>query len=200
MFVLYAVPIGLLVGVLLGGRLSGLARLEFELAPLIAMGMVIQVALFAAPVAAEVGQAGPLIYVGSSLLVLAAVIRNAHLPGLPVVALGAISNLVAILANGGYMPASADAMAAQGRVAATVYSNSAAIAQPVLAPLTDIFAMPVWIPAANVFSIGDVCIGVGVAMAVALSMRQARGERSVHRAIGAGGALPVPSADGASRN
>jgi uncharacterized protein DUF5317 len=200
LFVLYAVPVGLLVGFLLGGRLSGLSRLEFQLAPLIAMGMVIQVALFAAPVAAEVGQAGPLIYVGSSLLVLAAVIRNAHLPGLPIVAAGAISNLVAIAANGGYMPASAAAMAAQGRVAPTVYSNSAAIAQPVLAPLTDIFAMPGWIPAANVFSIGDILIGMGVAMAIALSMRQARAELPEGPRFTAGGSLPVRSADGASRN
>ena len=174
MFVLYAIPAGLLFGWLLGGRLAGLTRLEFQLAPLIAMGMTIQLALFAAPMAAQIGQAGPYIYVGSSLLVLAAVIRNSHLPGLPIVALGAISNLVAIAANGGYMPASGAALAAQGRVAPTVYSNSATIVQPVFAPLTDIFAMPAGIPAANVFSVGDVLIGVGVAMAIAASMRQAR--------------------------
>jgi Family of unknown function (DUF5317) len=200
MFVLYAVPVGLLVGLLLGGRVAGLARLEFQLAPLIAMGMVIQVALFAAPIASEVGQAGPPIYIGSSLLVLAAVIRNAHLPGLPIVAVGAISNLAAIVANGGYMPASAEAMAAQGRVGPTVYSNSAAITQPVLAPLTDIFAMPVWMPAANVFSIGDVLIGVGVAMAIAVTMRQARVERSDEPRVAASRPLPVRPAGGASRN
>ena len=34
---------------------------------------------------------------------------------------------------------------------------------PALQPLTDIFAVPAWVPLANVFSVGDVLIAVGVA-------------------------------------
>jgi hypothetical protein len=45
---------------------------------------------------------------------------------------------------------------------------------PALWPLTDIFALPNWLPAANVFSIGDVLIGVGVAAVIALGMRGRR--------------------------
>ncbi len=44
---------------------------------------------------------------------------------------------------------------------------------PALRPLTDIFALPTWLPAANVFSVGDVLIGVGVAVVIALGMRGA---------------------------
>ena len=173
MFVLYAVAAGLLIGLLARGRLSGLARLEFEWAPLIALGMIIQVALFSDPIASSIGSAGPPIYVGSSLLVLAAVCRNWSIAGMPIVALGAASNLVAIVANGGYMPASAAALAAQGREAPSVYSNSAYVAEPALAPLTDIFAMPTWLPLANVFSIGDVLIALGIAVAIVVAMRSA---------------------------
>jgi hypothetical protein len=196
MFVLYAVVAGLLIGLLIGGRLTGLGRLEFEWAPLIVLGMAIQVALFSEPVAAGIGSAGPPIYVGSSLLVLAAVLRNWSIAGLPIVALGAASNLAAIIANGGYMPASAAALAAQGRDAPSVYSNSSYVAEPALAPLTDIFAMPTWIPLANVFSIGDVLIAVGIAVAIVVAMRS--GPRSENTAQA--GARKVVLRDGASRN
>jgi hypothetical protein len=40
-------------------------------------------------------------------------------------------------------------------------------------PLTDIFALPGWLPFANVFSIGDVLIGVGLVVVIAAGMRRA---------------------------
>ena len=103
------------------------------------------------------------------------------------VALGAISNLAAIVANGGYMPSSPDAAAAAGHVEATTYSNSAIVDNAVLAPLTDIFAMPEWMPFSNVFSIGDLLIGVGVAVAIVVAMR-----RGSPAAAGASRNLPQP--------
>ena len=42
----------------------------------------------------------------------------------------------------------------------------------VLAPLTDIFAIPAGLPFANVFSIGDVLIAVGVVLTIAIGMRR----------------------------
>jgi hypothetical protein len=72
------------------------------------------------------------------------------------------------------MPASAAAMAALGKVDPTSYSNSSIIANPSLAPLTDIFALPAWLPYANVFSLGDVVISVGVVVVIARAMRRAR--------------------------
>ena len=50
------------------------------------------------------------------------------------------------------------------------YSNSRLVDGVVLGPLTDIFAMPTWIPLANVFSVGDALIGVGAAIAVVAAM------------------------------
>ena len=196
MFVLYAVFAGLLIGLLVGGRPAGLARLQFEWAPLIALGMIIQVALFSDPIASSVGEAGPPIYVGSTMLVLAAVCRNWSIPGMTIVALGAAANLAAIVANGGYMPASAAALAAQGRDAPSVYSNSAYVTQPALAPLTDIFAMPTWMPFANVFSVGDILIAVGIAAVIVIAMRRGGGRPNPRFR----GTSEAALRDGASRN
>jgi hypothetical protein len=169
-FILYAIPVGIVVGYLLGGRLDRLSGVRIRWAPLALLGLAIQVALFSDPLATSVGDAGPPIYVASTSLVLVAVLRNLDIPGVAVVALGAASNLVAIVANGGYMPADPAALEAIGAVGSG-YSNSSAVADPALEPLTDIFAMPLWIPFANVFSVGDVLIGVGVAAALAIGMR-----------------------------
>lgn len=173
MFLLYPVILAVIVGLLVGGRPSNLGRLPLRWSGAIAAGMLIQIALFIEPVTIRIGDLGPPIYIASSVLVLAAVVRNWRIPGLPILAAGAAANLAAILANGGYMPASPEAMAALGRAEAEVYSNSAMMHEPVLAPLTDIFAMPIWVPGANIFSIGDVLIGIGVAIAIVVGMRRA---------------------------
>jgi hypothetical protein len=171
MFILYAVVIGLVIGFFAGGRLTAIGDLRFRWAPLVIAGFLAQVVLFSDAVAERVGDLGPALYVGSTVLVVIAVLRNAAVPGMPLVALGAASNLVAIVANGGFMPASPAAMAALGKDAPTIYSNSAVVAQPALAPLTDIFALPPWLPFSNIFSVGDVILAVGVLVAIVTAMR-----------------------------
>ena len=142
MFMLYAILAGLLAGWLLGGSLQNLGALRIRWAPLALAGLLIQVVLFFGPVAERIGDLGMPIYLGSTVLVLAVVLRNLRLPGLVLVAAGALSNLLAIVANGGYMPASAAAMAFLGKAVNPGYSNSAVVESPALAPLTDIFALP----------------------------------------------------------
>ena len=133
MFLLYAVVIGLALGTLLGGRAAGLAAIRIRWPAAIVGGLLVQVALFSPPVAARVGDLGPPIYVASTLLVVAAVLRNLALPGMALVAAGAACNLVAIVANGGSMPASAAAVALMGGAPAALeagYSNSSVAADP----------------------------------------------------------------------
>jgi hypothetical protein len=178
MFILYAIPVGLLVGLLIGGRLAGLNSLTFRWAWLAIFGFAVQVVLFSGPVSDRVGNAGPPIYVASTLAVLVAVLRNSRIPGLAIVALGAACNLAAIVANGGFMPASPGAMAALSKAEATSYSNSAVVEAPALEPLTDIFALPAGLPFANVFSIGDLLICLGVAVAIVVAMHAARTSRT----------------------
>ncbi len=66
--------------------------------------------LFATAVGDALGAAAPVVYVASNVAVLAAVWRNRSIPGLAVVVVGGAANLLAICANGGYMPVSRDAL------------------------------------------------------------------------------------------
>ena len=171
MFILYALVVGFVAGLLLGGRPAGLASLQFRWPWLIIGGLLVQVVLFTDQVASVVGSAGPPIYVGSTALVFLGVLRNIDITGMKVVALGALSNLAAIVANGGYMPAGRGALEALGKTDPAIYSNSAYLEHPALEPLTDIFALPAWLPSANIFSVGDVLIALGVAVIIAAAMR-----------------------------
>ena len=192
MFVLYALLAGLLVGRLLGGSLAGLAGLSIRWGPLIVAGLVVQVVLFSGPIAERVQEYGPFIYVGSTGAVLLAVLRNWRIAGLPLVALGAASNAAAILANGGYMPAGAAALAALGKAAPTVYSNSSVVAHPALEPLTDIFALPRFVPFANVFSLGDMLLAAGIALTIVVAMRTPLGA-TTSDGTPESGATPAPA-------
>ena len=62
--------------------------------------------------------------------------------------------------------------------------------------------MPVWVPMANIFSVGDVLIGVGAAIVVVAAMhgRGPMRERSTttSSAPSAKAAVPAPDAGGAS--
>ncbi len=174
MFMLYAIALGVVCGFALRGGADGLVTLRFRWAGLAFAGLATQAALFSPPVTAAIGDAGAPVYVVSSAVVLAVVVRNMAIPGLPIVAAGAAANLAAIVANGGWMPASASALASLGETLGEGYSNSRVLASPALGPLTDVFALPRWLPFANVFSVGDVLIGLGVAVAIVVAMRRAR--------------------------
>ena len=171
MFILYAIPAGILAGFLVGGRLQGLSTLRFRWAWVFMLGLAVQLVLFSDFVTERIGEAGVPIYVGSTLAVAAVIAMNLWIRGMPIVLLGAISNLAAIIANGGYMPASIDAMESLGKPVKGGYSNSSFVPDPALPWLTDVFALPAWLPFSNVFSVGDILIGLGVVVVIATAMR-----------------------------
>ncbi|MCV0403540.1 MAG: DUF5317 domain-containing protein [Chloroflexi bacterium] len=170
MFMLYAMAAGTLAGWLAGGSLAALGDLRVRWAAFAVAGLLVQVVLFFGPVAERIGELGMPLYIGSTLVVLGVVVRNARVSGMAVIALGAAANLAAIAANGGAMPASPAALAVLGRGLNDGYSNSVISDSPALWMLTDIFAIPPPIPFANVFSIGDVLIALGVAWLIASTM------------------------------
>ena len=177
MLLLYSIVAGLLIGRLLGGRVRHLEAVHLAWWPLALTGLVVQLVLFAAPVAERVGAEGPVIYVASTLAVLAALLRNLALPGLPIIALGAILNLVPVLANGGAMPSAPDAWLALNGVAELPirhFSNSVLSGPDTpFAILGDIFVWPRPLPLANVFSVGDAVIAVGAVVFLVVAMRPA---------------------------
>ena len=93
--------------------------------------------------------------------------RNRAVPGLRTIAVGTVGNMVAIAANRGVMPASVSALRLAGLpVSDRGFLSSNVVAHPTLSMLGDIFAVPKWVPFANVFSIGDVLIVAGAAWAI----------------------------------
>ena len=173
MFILYGLAVGIVVGLMAGGRLERLAAIRFRLGWLAIVGLVVQIALFSPLADPLPGSITRLAYVVSTAIVGVVVAANLRIPGVPLVALGAVLNLAAIVANGGAMPASQTALAMAG-ISIGDHTNSVATTAPALAPLTDVFALPAWLPLANVFSVGDVLIAVGLALAVAGGMRGRR--------------------------
>jgi hypothetical protein len=173
MFILYAIPLGIVLGYLMGGRLEGLAALRFQWAWLAIVGLLVQAALFS-PLVGDLtaGGVGEVLYVASTAAVLLAVLRNIGIAGLVLVALGAVSNLAAVVANGGIMPTTLGALETAGLAPRPGFSNSAVVDDPALAPLTDVYALPAWVPFANVFSVGDVLIGLGIVVVIAFGMRR----------------------------
>lgn len=171
MLILWALPLGIAAGLLLGGATERLSTLRFRWPWLAIAGLLVQVVLFTDAGFAAVGAAAPAIYVASTAAVLVAVLRNLGLAGMALVALGAASNLAAILANGGSMPADPGALATAGLDPGS-HTNSVVLADPALRILTDVLAVPAWVPFANVFSVGDVLIAIGIAIALAWTMRR----------------------------
>ena len=169
---LTAIPVGIVLGLLTGGRVDGLIRLRFRWAALAVAGLLVQVVLFTPLGDRLAGGLGPAIYVASTAAVFVAVLRNMRMLGMAIAAVGSLSNLIAITANGGAMPADPGALALAGFSGPGENTNSVVVAEPAFRPLTDIFAVPAWVPLANVFSIGDVLIGVGVAIAIVAAMRK----------------------------
>ena len=84
--------------------------------------------------------------------------------------LGLISNLIAIVANGGHMPVLPEALAATGHDY-DVHNNSIQVVAPHIAWLVDRWGAPAWLPLANVYSVGDVLIAAGLAVAVIVGSR-----------------------------
>jgi hypothetical protein len=173
--VLTALVVGVAAGSLAGGRLRNLEGLTLRRPWLVLTALGLQLVAFS-PLGAALPQPSAVVLHFASYGLLAwFVVLNRHYLGLSIAGLGLGLNLVAIAANDGYMPASRSAL----RLAGTAYrgealNNSAVIgAGTHLGFLGDIFAAPSWMPAANVFSIGDVLIVAGIAVLLVASMRGA---------------------------
>lgn len=156
----------LLLPALLGGRLGRLADVRLRSVNLIVLTLVVQVVVVLLPFGprwlpaathvATYAAAGAFLWV------------NRRLPGLVLIALGAACNGVVIAVNGGTLPASPQALELAGMAEhGGDFVNSGALADPKLAFLGDVFAIPASWPLHNVFSVGDVFIVLGVGYASA---------------------------------
>lgn len=194
MLLIWAVPIGLLVGYLRGGRLAGLGELHLRAPWLILIALVLQVLIFPLP-----GLDGPILQQGTAPIHLASyaaliafVGANWREWGIVVMGVGMLANVIVITANGGYMPTTlghlrtaglsraADALAscAEAGESPCTYANSVLIHEgTALGWLGDVFATPDWVPLANVFSVGDALLGIGLVAYLGAKMKVKGGGR-----------------------
>jgi uncharacterized protein DUF5317 len=161
MLMLVVTLLGIASVPLAGGGLAALTEVRLRHAWLIPAALAIQVYITTIDPDGSRG-AHAAVHLGSYLLAGAFVLANRDLPLIWLVALGGALNLLVIAMNGGVMPADADALRRAGWPAVSdQFENSIALAHPRLLFLGDVFAVPRWVPFANVFSIGDVLLVLG---------------------------------------
>jgi len=151
------IALGLILGLVLGGRLSNLADVRLRYLPLLFLAVIIRFGTEAALAAGVpiVEQLRLPLFVGAYVLLLVGLWANRSLPGLGIAFVGILANAIAITANGGYMPIWVPSLEFAGFPADDVRSVFHVLLPPVLdaeflqraGPLGDIIPIPVEIPA-----------------------------------------------------
>lgn len=176
--IITAVALVLILSVpLTGGALGRMAELRFTAPWLVLASLAVQILItVVVPGAPHVLLAA--LHIVSYLLAAAFLWANRAVPGLLVIAAGGMMNFAAIAANGGVMPASPGALEVAGIVADGEFANSTSVEGARLAFLGDVFAIPADWPLANVFSVGDVVLLVGVGILLHVVGRRPAVERA----------------------
>jgi hypothetical protein len=176
MLVALAACLALATVLVTGGRLATLAQVPLRRGYLVALALGAQVMVISVLPGTLPGLHRP-VHLASYAALGAFMWCNRQLPGLKLIAAGAAANAAAITVNGGVMPASAAALARAGMPLdkGAEFANSAAVADARLSWLGDIFAIPASWPLSNVFSIGDLLIAAGVAVALHVCSRSRPG-------------------------
>lgn len=156
-----ALAFGILAGLALGGRISRLRTFHLAWLPVLAIAVAIRL------LAPAAGGLTATVYVIGFLGVAAVAVRNAAMPGMPLVAAGAFLNLVVVAMNGG-MPVSDDAVRVAAAAVPTDALHRTATADTKLIFLSDV--IPIGILRA-VYSVGDAFIALGGAVLAFRSVR-----------------------------
>jgi hypothetical protein len=144
---------------LTGGSIGQLGKLRLRWLWLAPVALAVQVLIVTiAPGGSHSLHAA--VHIGTYVLLGVFLVANRGIPGAPTIALGALANTIAVLANGGVMPASLTAQRIAGLAEGGGFHNSAAVAHPHLLWLGDIIPVPGPLP--NVLSVGDLIIFAGM--------------------------------------
>jgi hypothetical protein len=143
------------------GRLSALGDLPLRMPGLAVAGIVAQVVIVSI-VPAGLGGLHQAVHLLSYCLLGACAWVNRRIPGVPLIALGGLLNLIAIAANGGVMPLDPALVVHTTQEGGQGFVNSGVVEHPHLLFLGDIVATPRDWPLANVYSVGDFVILLGV--------------------------------------
>ena len=177
-----AVALGIVVGFIRGGSLKTFGEAHLRAVPVVFAGVVFQVGSALAD-RADLGWLALALVLASFTCVFAFATFNFRLPGMTLIALGALCNFLVISANGG-MPVSLDALERVGL--GNPFAEGDAIVKGAHRPLTDAShlrfladVIPVKVMA-NVISVGDILIWAGLLLLIQQLMVGPRGKRRRH--------------------
>jgi hypothetical protein len=143
------------------GRLSALGDLRLRLPGLAFAGIALQVLIISLVPGGPAGLHEVLHLVSYALLGGCAW-ASRRIPGVPLIVLGGLLNVIAITANGGVMPADPALVVNAAQHGGEAFVNSGVVENPRLQFLGDVIATPRSWPMANVYSVGDLLILLGV--------------------------------------
>ena len=203
------IALGLLLGLLLGGRIERLADIRLRFLPLLFLGVILRFgteALLAydVPIVDELRL--PLFGLAYGLLLIT-LWQNRAYPGLALAFVGVASNALVIMVNGGYMPVwlpAYEASGLSGPLGTVLHTPLPATLGSEfllhLGPLGDLIPLPLP-PFQNVASIGDLFLTAGLSfflfstvLSVPENARDAIDAAKAARSTGTGAArLPTPT-------
>jgi len=176
MILLLAVIVSIVIALLRGGRLATVVRVSVRWGALAVAALAIQAwFIYQAPSQKAPGTWSwqEWLFLTSHLLLLAMIWANRNLPGVKLIGLGLLLNLAVMIANGGWMPVTPEAVVRAGFAGLApslepgmrLYSSKNIVLpaeQTRLQFLSDIFVLARPFPVSSVFSPGDVVLAAGV--------------------------------------
>jgi membrane-associated HD superfamily phosphohydrolase len=170
---LIIVVISIVIAVIVNKGLRGIEHKKVEQFYLILLGFAIQLVIFSQEFSySKLNFLTPILYIYSLLILLIFMVLNLQYKGIKIAGIGFLSNLAAIVSNGGYMPQDLmkiELVWGQEKVELlkqTGHFNNAILMSPNthLNFLSDIIAIPKPRFLMGVYSIGDVFITIGIAI------------------------------------
>jgi len=175
MILAVTIVVSVVIALLEGGKFSALANVPLRYGGLAVAAFAVQVFfIYQTPsqVALGVWHWHALLLVGSCLLLMATVWINRHSHGVKLIGLGLLLNLIVMIANGGWMPVTPEAVIRAGHTdlvpsltsGMRIYSSKDIILlreETRLWVLSDVLVVPRPFPVPSVLSIGDVLVALG---------------------------------------
>lgn len=179
MILLLVLPAAFIVAALRGGKWSRLSSLPLRWPALPILAFAAQTVVIYFPNPRRMGLLSlHVVILSVSYLAFSLFIwMNHRLPGMAIICLGLLLNLTVMLANGGYMPITPQAVERIGHASMVSVSGAGArvsSSKDVVLPkeetilwfLSDVFLLPPPFPIPTAFSVGDILVAAGVFLLV----------------------------------
>ena len=168
MLFLFAIFLGIVAGLLTGGKLGNLGRIRFRWPWLVVLAVLVRGAVLLTPLNRFEG--AQYVYVLSLAAIGAwTAVHWRRLPGVWIVTVGSALNLLVIVANGGRMPVAPE-------LAGSALLDRGAIGQyTLMGPDTHLNWLGDWValrPLPEAYSPGDLLIAIGIALVILVTLHR----------------------------